>query len=134
MVISRIPITVLVALLVIACGKPTVERSTTESGPHRLVVSMRDDMTFEPARVSIQLGDTVVWVNAGKLPHTTTGDPDRVGTPAHVVLPESAPPWDSRAMSEGEEYRVVFTVPGRYAYVCSLHEMAGMLGSIDVRP
>lgn len=91
-------------------------------------------MTFEPANPTISVGDTVVWVNAGKLPHTTTDDPDLVRTSANSELPEGASAWDSGVSSEGEEFRVVFTVPGRYAYVCSLHEMAGMLGSLLVRP
>jgi plastocyanin len=122
------------ALLAAACGEPPEEPRATESTPHRLVVRMLDDMTFEPARAMIRQGDTVVWVNAGGLPHTTTGDPERVGTLSHVALPDGARPWDSGALPEGAKYQVVFDVPGRYAYVCSLHEMAGMLGSIDVRP
>jgi plastocyanin len=131
----RIAVTVLAALLPIACGEPTPEgHPPAESGPRRLVIRMLDDMTFEPANPAISVGDTVVWINAGKLPHTTTADPDLVRTPANVVLPEGASRWDSGVVLENEEYRVVFTVPGRYAYVCTLHEIAGMVGSLEVRP
>ena len=134
MTLYRFAVTVLAALPAIACGEPAPERHSTDSGPHRLVIHMLDDMTFEPANPTIAVGDTVVWINDGKLPHTTTGDPKLARTPANVELPEGASTWDSGALSEGEEYRFVFTVPGRYAYVCSLHEMAGMLGNLEVRP
>jgi plastocyanin len=134
--INRIAVAVQVfwVLAAAACGEPSREIEPAKSTPHRLVVRMLDDMTFEPAQATIQAGDTVVWINSGSLPHTTTGDPDRAMKPGNVTLPVGAGPWDSGTLPEGAEYEVVFTVPGRYAYVCSLHEMAGMVGSIDVRP
>ncbi|MDT8342010.1 MAG: hypothetical protein RQ751_10905, partial [Longimicrobiales bacterium] len=46
-----------------------------ETGPGRVVIRMLDDMTFDPANPLIALGDTIVWVNAGTLPHTATADP-----------------------------------------------------------
>ena len=136
MYINRIAVAVPMfgVLLAAACGEPPREPEPAESTPHRLVVRMLDDMTFEPAQATIQAGDTIVWINSGSLPHTTTGDPDRAMKPGNVTLPEGAGPWDSGTLPEGAEFEVVFTVPGRYAYVCTLPEMAGMVGSIDVRP
>lgn len=93
---------------------------------------MLDDMTFDPAHPVIAAGDTVVWVNAGKLPHTATADPERTRDPARVALPEGAAGWDSGALGAGEEFRQIFTIPGRYAYVCTLHEMMGMVGTLEV--
>jgi len=31
------------------------------------------------------------------------------------------------------EFRRVLTEPGSYAYVCTLHEMMGMTGTLEVR-
>jgi plastocyanin len=36
-------------------------------------------------------------------------------------------------MTEGEEFKVTFAVPGTYRYVCLPHESHGMTGTVVVR-
>lgn len=46
--------------------------------PVRIVDSAQDlafeDWGFEPATLTIQVGDTVTWTNAGEIPHTVTAN------------------------------------------------------------
>lgn len=76
-------------------------------------------MRFSPARLEIQMGDTVVW-EASDDSHTVTA---RDGT------------FDSSArgtMVEGDQFRWRFRVAGTYAYYCRVHQSRGMQGEIVV--
>ena len=76
-------------------------------------------MRFNPARLQIQMGDTVVW-EAGDDSHTVTA---RDGT------------FDSSTrgtMVEGDQFRWRFRVAGTYAYYCRVHHSRGMQGEIVV--
>lgn len=76
-------------------------------------------MRFEPARLEIQTGDTVVW-EAEDDSHTVTA---RDGS------------FDSSSrgtMAEGDQFRWRFRLPGTYAYYCRVHHSRGMRGEIVV--
>lgn len=90
-------------------------------------------MRFVPERATIGVGDTVVWINAGELPHTATDAPGSAAVPEHQSLPPGAEPWDSGHLASGERFRHVFRTPGEYDYLCTLHEAAGMVGELTVR-
>lgn len=98
------------------------------------IVRMTDEMRFEPDHAVVSVGDTVVWMNAGELPHTSTDEPERAVVPEHAVLPPGAEPWDSGGVSPGARFRKVFDVPGEYTYFCVLHEAVGMVGLLTVVP
>ena len=93
---------------------------------------MLDDMTFDPPVARITAIDTVVWVNAGAVPHTTTADPSAAGNPDNVALPQGAATWDSKFLNSGETFQQIITVAGDYTYLCTLHEAAGMVGRLEV--
>jgi plastocyanin len=74
---------------------------------------------FNPAKLQVQMGDTVVW-EAGDDNHTVTA---RDGT------------FDSSTrgtMVEGDQFRWRFRVAGTYAYYCRVHQSRGMQGEIVV--
>lgn len=74
---------------------------------------------FSPARIQIQLGDTVIW-EAGDDGHTVSA---RDGT------------FDSSSrglMAEGDQFRWRFRVAGTYAYSCRVHQNRGMQGEVVV--
>lgn len=101
----------------------------------RLTVSMDDDMRFEPASLTVKVGETVIWRNTSKgMVHTATGDPARVLDATNVRLPDGASPWDSGLIPSGSSWSYTFDVPGEYRYCCVPHEQAGMVGAIIVRP
>jgi plastocyanin len=74
---------------------------------------------FNPARVQIQLGDSVIW-EAADDGHTVTA---RDG---------SFDSSDRGLMAEGDQFRWRFRVPGTYAYYCRAHQNRGMVGDVVV--
>lgn len=108
------------------------EKSAATPGPHRVVIRMLDDMTFDPPVARVTVGDTIVWLNDGAVPHTTTADPSAAGNPDNVSLPQGAATWDSKFLNSGETFQQVVTVVGDYTYLCTLHEAAGMVGRLEV--
>ncbi len=94
---------------------------------------MTDDLRFVPENLAISVGDTVVWIIEGALPHTSTDKPGSAGVDEHNILPEGAEPWDSGLLDPGETYRTVLTVAGNYTYVCLIHEAGGMIGRLTVQ-
>lgn len=113
---------------------PTGETAApVESSEGMLVIRMSDDMAFGPEHALINVGDTVVWIQDGAVPHTTSDGPGKAAVPEHALLPEGAQPWDSGLLDSGERFSVVFDTPGEYTYLCTIHEAAGMVGRITVR-
>ncbi len=63
-------------------------------------------MAFAPAQLTIKAGDTVVFVNRDRAPHTATG---RGGT------------FDSGRLRRGDQAALTFTSAGTYDYFCEVH-------------
>lgn len=72
---------------------------------------------FNPDFVSIDEGDTVVWLNLDGVSHTSTSD-DGI--------------WDSGLLGNGDSYSFVFDSAGTFAYHCTPHP--SMTGTIEVLP
>jgi plastocyanin len=107
-------------------------------------------MRFFPSQLKIHVGETVTFVNRDPFtPHTVTFGPEPPGgveglvPPANRTFPFSAPtPFDgSFALSSGlmlsffpwgSTFSVTFTAPGTYPYICGLHDMMGMKGTVTV--
>lgn len=71
-----------------------------------------EGMQFSPAVVTVQRGDTVVWVNRDMVPHTAT----------------AAGAFDSRTIVPGASWAYVARTAGRHDYACTLHpSMRAML-------
>ncbi|GBC71271.1 Plastocyanin [Candidatus Calditenuaceae archaeon HR02] len=81
-----------------------------------------DDKYYNPARLSISVGDTVVYVNEDEVPHTFTAS----------MVPSGASKFDSGPVNPGDSYRYTFRVSGTYTYYCMLHPHKG--GIIEVSP
>jgi plastocyanin len=80
------------------------------------------DFRFHPESLNVSTGDTVTWVNKGRVPHTTTsgvaGKPDGL--------------WDTKHLARGESFSYVFSQPGTYRYFCRPHHGLGMKGVVVV--
>lgn len=131
-----IPAVVLTVILG-ACGsEPASESEPTSepvsSGEHKLVIRMSDNMRFAPETSVITVGDTVVWINDGQMEHTTTNVPGKAAVNEHNILPPNAGPWDSGELAPRATFIHVFTTPGEYTYLCTLHEAAGMVAHLTV--
>ena len=85
---------------------------------HRVTMT---EYSFSPESLNVMAGDTVVWVNKGKIAHTTTsgmaGKPDGK--------------WDMN-VGPGDSMSHVFNTAGRYPYYCKPHTSQGMKGVIIV--
>lgn len=109
-------------------------------GGNTHTVDMTDGLVFDPADLTIEAGDTVVWETVGSVGHSVTAYEDDI--------PEGADYWasggfdaeqaarsgypDEGNVAEGESYEHTFETLGTHEYLCIPHETAGMLGSIEV--
>jgi plastocyanin len=96
------------------------------------IVNMTSHAGFQPAHITINVGESVEWRNVSPDVHTATANPDLASNPAHVVLPEGAEPFHSEDLPPGSRYAYTFSVPGTYFYVCLPHEKKGMVGIVHV--
>lgn len=78
-------------------------------------VSMAD-IAFDPAEVTVGVGDTVTWMNDDSVDHDVTADSFSSGDPG--------------GMAPGETFDHAFEEAGTFDYVCTVHP--GMEGSVTV--
>jgi plastocyanin len=76
-----------------------------------------NEMTFVPAMAMANVGDTISWVNVGKIPHTVTAK-DRS--------------FDKTPLAPGQRFNYVVLKEGSFPYTCTYHP--GMDGSLMVGP
>ena len=88
---------------------------------------------YEPAKVTVKVGQPVEWINTGKNVHSVTLVPDDAQNPKDVAEPKGAATFDSGFMAPGSKFSYTFTVPGIYHYFCVPHEKAGMVGVVVVK-
>jgi plastocyanin len=87
------------------CGAPATTHTVTIEG-----------MRFQPQTLTVNAGDTIVWVNNDLVPHTASS---RAGG------------FDSGEIGSGASWRQIVERPGSFAYVCTYHPM--MTGLIVAR-
>jgi plastocyanin len=105
------------------------------SGPRRepdYTITIRRDITFEPAALTVSIGSMVAWHHMAESVHTITADPAKAQMPERIQLPEGAQPFDSGDLFAGQRWVHTFDVAGSYIYFCRYHEMDEMLGVITV--
>ena len=61
---------------------------------------------FQPPKIEVQAGDTIVWTNADAAPHTATADDGS---------------WDTGRLNKGDQGRITFGSPGVFPYYCVFH-------------
>ena len=99
-----------------------------------VTVTMTNEMQFVPARVTVHVGETVVWRNTSMLVHTVTADPAMAVKQQDVVLPAGAAPFNSGFLPPQGAFHHRFKIPGLYRYFCIPHEPTGMVGTVVVKP
>ncbi len=127
------PFAALLAVLLAACG--TSGPAYEDPGPGvAATVDMTPALTFEPAEITIRVGDKVEWRNRTLLTHTVTADRLITADSSNIELPEGARPFNSAAIPAGQVFRHTFTVPGTYRYLCLPHAGQKMFGTVVVEP
>ena len=98
----------LVSAVVILLFGPAVRAAETK-------VAMKDELTFEPADITVPVGGTVVWHNDGSIQHDAKADNGSFSVPLVDPGKDSKP--------------VTFSTPGDITYYCTVpgHKSAGMV-------
>ncbi|WP_290650109.1 plastocyanin/azurin family copper-binding protein [Aquisalimonas sp.] len=127
---------VVFTLALAACSESDPPTETTaaddsDGDAAAIVITMHDDMRFDPPAAEIPAGAVVEWVNQGDIPHTATA---RAGNEPLERLPAGADEWDSGLLETGERFRMTLETPGEYHYICTLHLANDMVGRIEVLP
>jgi len=65
-----------------------------------------DNFTFNPQKLTVKAGTTVIWTNKDDIPHAVA-----------AVNKE----FKSKTLDTDDRYAFTFTTPGSYEYFCSLH-------------
>jgi plastocyanin len=73
-----------------------------------------DATSYTPARLTVHVGDTVVWVNKDLIPHTATA---------------KGGAFDSKVLAAGASFRFTVKAKGGKDYACLFHPT--MTGRID---
>jgi plastocyanin len=128
MPVDRRAFTEMLAALGVAAATPALAQGQTAE------VSMKNAPmgAFDPASVTIGVGDSVQWTNPGVITHTVTFDPAQASKPTDVALPAGVAPFDSGDLDQDGTFKHTFTVKGTYKYYCKYHEDMGMVGTVIV--
>ncbi|GAA4195998.1 hypothetical protein GCM10022219_21940 [Microbacterium oryzae] len=105
------------ASVALAACSPGETTAAAADGEPDVTITVTD-MSYQPADVTIQPGDTVEWVfDDGGLPHDVTGEGALEGE------------LQSELMTEGS-YTFTFDEAGTFTYHCTPHPM--MVGTVTV--
>ena len=72
--------------------------------------------SFGPAELTVNAGDSIVWVNKDPFAHTATS---KTGA------------FDSREIAPGKSWKYIAKKPGDFPYVCAIHP--SMKGTLHVK-
>ncbi len=75
------------------------------------------DFSFEPATISVGVGDSVTWVNTGSAQHTVSSQSD-------------AERFDSGVLGSGGTFTYTFKSAGSFDFQCNVHPR--MVGTVTV--
>ena len=81
-------------------------------------------LTFVPDTLTINQGDSVLWVNTSAIVHTTTSGVNGI--------PDGY--WDSGSMAANDSFAFHFDSAGAFPYYCIPHWALGMIGLVVVTP
>jgi plastocyanin len=114
---SRRYLAALVSAVLIAAFAmtPLASKSTETAAAAEITVNIRD-FNFNPANLTVQVGDVVRWENNGGVPHTTSS---------------TTGIWDSGPLAPGGVFSQQFTTAGTFQYACRIHP--SMQGTIVVQ-
>jgi len=88
--------------LLVSCAQP----GATDRPPPQTHTVVMEGLRFRPDTVTVNAGDSLVWVNRDLVPHSATSAVAR---------------FDSRAIGADRSWRVSLSRPGDFEYVCSFH-------------
>lgn len=117
---------------------PSVLRELEDDGQEAAaggpaVTTAMNETAFTSPKIVIQAGQKIVWKNSSQAIHNVIADASKTPSAMGVRLPAGAKPFSSTYIQPGQSFSHVFTRPGVYHYVCTLHAQSGMKGTIVVK-
>ncbi len=94
-------------------GSSGADQTPVVSGAEQITVEMRD-YEFFPAKLTVNEGIEITWLNRDGVPHNAVADA-----------------FDSGKLNGGDSWSVVLDQTGTYSYVCTYHP--GMEATLTVR-
>jgi plastocyanin len=121
---ALVVLTMFFSLLVAACGSGSTGTTASGGGATTTVTNstggsviqvIMTNRSYDPATLSIKVGDTVTWLNQD--------------APQHDVVADNGE-FKSQLFDLGQSFSFTFTKAGTYPYHCSIHP--GMNGNVIV--
>ncbi len=113
MVGCRMPLIILaLAAGLVGAALTTLPGCPSSAPPGSNQVFMRA-IAFDPQRITIDVGETVTWINMDVVDHTATS-----GNPEDGDLGSM---FRSRRLSRQERFSHTFDEPGTFRYFCEVH-------------
>lgn len=101
------------ALSLLVCAAIAAAPKQRKAKTHTVVM---EAMVFRPAALTVNAGDTIVWVNKDLVEHTATS---------------AAAGFDSKMIRPGQSWKHTVRTRGEFAYVCTYHP--AMTGTLRVQ-
>jgi plastocyanin len=98
-------------------ASPTVAPAAPAPGATSVAATVVDNR-FQPATLSIGVGTTVTWTNAGTNLHTLTSADGL---------------FESGALQPGQTFSYTFSQPGTFQLICRQHRLNGMAAKVIVQ-
>jgi len=95
--------TLAAALVLVVCAAGLAADEQREPKTHTVMI---EGMRFQPERLTVAPGDTIIWVNKDPVPHTATSAAGR---------------FDSRTIQAEKSWKFTASQKGEFPYVCTFH-------------
>ena len=95
--------TLLVTFGLIVCAIVVLVGDQRKAKTHTITI---EGMRFQPERLTVERGDTIVWVNKDLVPHTATSKGGH---------------FDSKLIQTDKSWKHTVRKKGDFAYICTFH-------------
>jgi plastocyanin len=119
--LMRRPIAAAAGLVLALGGAAAVAQQVAAAGSPGAAEIVIQNFAFLPATLTVAPGTAVTWDNRDEEPHNIVNVPPAGQQRA----------FRSQAVDGGDKYSFVFSQPGTYSYICSIHPH--MQGTIVVK-
>ena len=102
----------LACALALALGGGAAVGTAAAATMHTVVI---EAVSYKPETLTVNRGDTVIWVNKDPFPHTVT----------------SKGGFDSHSIAAGKSWKYTASKAGEFAYICTFHP--NMKGTLTVK-
>lgn len=109
-------IAVIIVILAIIGGFYFLGKNNPQPKPQGKNTVIIQNMAFSPASLTVNVGDTVTWINMDSVGHSATADDNS---------------FDTDILSQNQSKDITFSKAGTFSYHCKVHP--NMHGTIVVK-